>query len=169
MYFKDIGQIFVNFSAPLQPFWIFLSWVTLCDLCGHFEYHKPIFYDKFFFGSPLSWGRLRLQKNAKMRMFLKHFGIFFTWFLFTCVSHIFDLSGNTKYELLCFTTRLTSTSVETTQGHRYYHKQCTICSPFFLSEIYDTSSSNTYFLGSKTHLIQSIMTQLIAYRINNMR
>ena len=118
MYFKDIGQIFVNFSAPLQPFWIFLSWVTLCDLCGHFEYHKPIFYDKFFFGSPLSWGRLRLQKSAKMRMFLKHFGIFLTWFLFTCVSHIFDLSGKTKYELLCFTTRLTAHTNVLTWGFK---------------------------------------------------
>ena len=31
---------------------------TLCVLCGHFEYNKPIFFDNFFLGPPLGFGIL---------------------------------------------------------------------------------------------------------------
>ena len=47
VWLEDFGQFVSNFSAPLQLFEFILFWLTLCDLCGHFEYNKPIFYDIF--------------------------------------------------------------------------------------------------------------------------
>ena len=48
----DFEHIFTIFSAPLHFFQFLICWCTLCDLCGHFEYNKPIFYEKFFLGLP---------------------------------------------------------------------------------------------------------------------
>ena len=50
-------EITEKLSKILQPhwiawfwkvFWLFLSWLTLCDMCGNFDYHKPIFYEFFY-------------------------------------------------------------------------------------------------------------------------
>ena len=30
------------------------SWMTLCDLCGYFDYHKSLFYNNFILGPPLA-------------------------------------------------------------------------------------------------------------------
>ena len=38
-------QFLLNFSAPLHFFHFFSFWLSLYDLCGHFEYNKPRFYD----------------------------------------------------------------------------------------------------------------------------
>ena len=46
----DFGHIFTNFSAQLTFFQFLYFQLTLCALCGHFEYNKPIFYDNFFLG-----------------------------------------------------------------------------------------------------------------------
>ena len=43
---------------------IILSWLTLCDLCSPFDYHKPIFYDKFCWVHP--WLR-KVTSTSKFR------------------------------------------------------------------------------------------------------
>ena len=44
---EDFGRFFLNFSAPFRFFPFFSFLLTLYDLCSHFEYIKPIFYDHF--------------------------------------------------------------------------------------------------------------------------
>ena len=44
----DFGHIFPNISAPFHFFPFFSFLLSLCDLCGHFEYNKPRFYGNFF-------------------------------------------------------------------------------------------------------------------------
>ena len=61
MWLEDFGQFFNNFSAPLQLFKFPFSWLTLCDLCGHFEYNKAIFNDNLFLGPSLGQGILAVN------------------------------------------------------------------------------------------------------------
>ena len=46
---------FSNFSAPIQLFQFLFSWLTLCDLCGNFEYNKPQLYDNIYWIPHLAW------------------------------------------------------------------------------------------------------------------
>ena len=52
----DFGSFFLsNFSAPLQLWGLTIFLFSLCDLCGHFEYRKPIIVDNFVLTPP--WPR----------------------------------------------------------------------------------------------------------------
>ena len=74
-------QFFLHFSAPLHFFQFLLFQCTSCDLCGHFEYNKPMFYDKKYFDPPLRisrfsdppYGGVFTHKNVnENRVIVKH-------------------------------------------------------------------------------------------------
>ena len=49
------GQFFVVFSAPRQARTFPFFSLSPCVLCGHFDYNKPMFQDKKYFGPRGGW------------------------------------------------------------------------------------------------------------------
>ena len=66
------GQFLLNFSAPLHFFHFFSFWLTLYDLCGHFECNKPIFYDNFALVPTLLTEMLKMLYGSAYNVISKH-------------------------------------------------------------------------------------------------
>ena len=93
-------QFLGYFVAPLQLLDIFfLGW--LCMLCVVILNNIILYYQTISFSPPLLM-KVTFTEKCKIVNVPQQFWISFTWLFLTCVSQIFDLRGNIKYDCLCF-------------------------------------------------------------------
>ena len=109
-------QFFIIFLYPITTFLGFLG--GLCVICVVILNTINLYFMTIFFRVPPWLKKVTYTEKCKNVNVPQNVGRFFKLFFFTCVSHIFDFSGNTKYEHLSFMTRL--------------NLQCWTCSSWYI-------------------------------------
>ena len=105
-----ILTFFWIFLGPITTFWIYSFLVDFVWSLQEFWIPYTYILWQFIFNVPPWLRKVTSTENCKNANVPQQICIYLKWIFLTYMNYIFELSGNTKYEFLCFMTRITKTS-----------------------------------------------------------